>query len=106
MDPKDLEIARLKGQIEALEKQIARLSPQPLQPFVMPSVPALQPTYVPPPYVKPPFIEPLPIGEQWRAGGIILDNPDLRFAAGNAACAPNPFHGVTVFTGTIGGAVH
>lgn len=60
MDPKDLEIARLKGQVEALEKQIARLAPQAFNPFmVAPYVPT------PIPFIHPTYV-PVPSAPWWR----------------------------------------
>ena len=90
-DAKDLEIARLKGQVEALEKQIARLSPQPLP--IWAAAPVVQPTYVPMLQVAPPF------------DNLVVIRSDLGVAAGNAACAAHCV-GVTVWNGQAFGGGH
>ena len=86
LDEKDLEIARLKGQIEALEKQVARLSPVP---FTWPTfVPAPMLPYQPPTVVHPP-LQWRPQPSTWEFLPRTTCNNGIPLAANAAGCCPN-----------------
>jgi hypothetical protein len=84
-DAKDLEIARLRGQVEALEKLVALLIPQqPVTFFPMPVQPAQIP-HVPPMYPYGPGVQPWDVcaapppnlGELWVGDTMVGYAPSL-----------------------------
>ena len=81
IDEKDIEIAKLRGQVEALEKMIKQLmaQPQPAPQFVPYPVPQVVPTY--PSLPATPWVNPWDYGV--TCGGVVPSEPTtLRIGGG------------------------